>query len=153
MINKIKSDIIKELETGKYNVCIHGCNCFNNMGAGFAKTLADNYPEVLDADLFTEKGDAGKLGGYSVATIYPYGYEIKVVNLYTQFKYGPAKDNNFSIMHLKKGLETLIHNLDPNTSRIIMPYIGTGYGGGNRKEVFRLIETLFYDFDVTIISK
>ena len=40
-MNKIKGDLIKFAINGKFDVIIHGCNCFCTMGAGIAKTIKE----------------------------------------------------------------------------------------------------------------
>jgi O-acetyl-ADP-ribose deacetylase (regulator of RNase III) len=35
----VKGDIIDIAKRGKFDVIIHGCNCFNTMGACIAKTI------------------------------------------------------------------------------------------------------------------
>ena len=35
-MNIVKGDLIKSAKEGQFDVIIHGCNCFNTMGAGIA---------------------------------------------------------------------------------------------------------------------
>jgi len=65
----IKGDLIKLALEGKFDVIIHGCNCFCTMGAGIAKDIKSEFPEAYEADLKTEKGNKDKLGTYSNAII------------------------------------------------------------------------------------
>ena len=66
MMKTIKGDLIKLAEEGKFDVIIHGCNCFHAMGGGIAKQLADKYPQVEEVDRQTTFGDRNKLGSYSL---------------------------------------------------------------------------------------
>ena len=65
MIKYIKGDLIKE--AFNYDVVIHGCNCFNTMGAGIAKQLASNFPELKTVDDNTIYGSLDKIGTYTYA--------------------------------------------------------------------------------------
>ncbi len=42
----IKGDLIKLALDGKFDVIIHGCNCYCTMGAGFAKAIQAEFPEA-----------------------------------------------------------------------------------------------------------
>ncbi|MBU8850049.1 MAG: macro domain-containing protein, partial [Desulfobacterales bacterium] len=68
-MNILKGDLIQFALTGRFDVIIHGCNCFCSMGAGIAKMIRDNFPEAYQADLKTGMGDKKKLGTYSMARI------------------------------------------------------------------------------------
>ena len=57
----VKGDLIKLALENEFDVIIHGCNNFVNMGAGIAKTIKQHFPEAYRADLDTTKGDKNKL--------------------------------------------------------------------------------------------
>ena len=46
----IEGDLIQLAKNGKFNVIVHGCNCFNTMGAGIAKMIKDNFIGAWKAD-------------------------------------------------------------------------------------------------------
>ena len=56
----LKGDLIQLALMGRFDIVIHGCNCFCSMGAGIAKTIRDNFPEAYQADLKTGMGDKKK---------------------------------------------------------------------------------------------
>ena len=87
-MQKIKGDLIKLALNGEFDVIVHGCNCFCTMGKGIALTIKNVFPEAYQADLKTNKGDKQKLGKYSYATLQRNGYQITVINAYTQYHYG-----------------------------------------------------------------
>lgn len=60
MLKIMHGDLIKLALTGDFDVIVHGCNCFNTMGAGIAKTIKQTFPEAYQADLKTEKGSKQK---------------------------------------------------------------------------------------------
>ena len=75
----IKGDLIKLALDGRFDVIIHGCNCYCTMGAGIAKAIKNIFPEAYDADCKTEKGSKPKLGSYSSARITKNAHEITVI--------------------------------------------------------------------------
>jgi O-acetyl-ADP-ribose deacetylase (regulator of RNase III) len=97
MINYVDGDLIKLALKGDFDVVVHGCNCFCQMGAGIAPQMAEAFEcnefkkeitEYLDYDedgeLYTvktnNKGDINKLGTID--------YEEK----YIWFKHPMSKD-------------------------------------------------------------
>ena len=88
VMKKIKGDLMKLALNGDFDVIVHGCNCFCAMGKGIALTIKKVFPEAYQADLKTVKGDKGKLGHYSSATVQRNGHQITVINAYTQYNYG-----------------------------------------------------------------
>ena len=129
----INGDLIQLAKDKKYEVIIHGCNCFNTMGAGIAKEIKKNFPEAYEADLLTKEGDSNKIGTYSVGD----HKGLKIVNAYTQFK--PAKgidvfDYN-GFRKILKEVKNEFHN-----KKIAMPKIGAGLAGGNWDRIAKIIE-------------
>lgn len=66
-------------------VIAHGCNCFNTMGSGIAKTIKILYPEVYETDCKTIKGSREKLGTISWTII---DDSLKIANCYTNSHIG-----------------------------------------------------------------
>ena len=91
-MQKTKGDLIKLALNGEFDVIVHGCNCFCTMGKGIALTIKNVFPEAYQADLKTNKGDKQKLGKYSYAKLQRNGYQITVINAYTQYHYGGRGD-------------------------------------------------------------
>lgn len=87
-MDTIFGNLITLAQEGKFDVIIHGCNCFCTMGAGFATQIRNSFPEAYDADLKTPKGGKSKLGTCSFGVSDTNGKRIIVVNAYTQFKHG-----------------------------------------------------------------
>jgi O-acetyl-ADP-ribose deacetylase (regulator of RNase III) len=63
----LKGDLLQFAEDGNFDVIIHGCNCFCQMGKGIALTIKNKFPDAYKADLETAKGEKNKLGTYSKA--------------------------------------------------------------------------------------
>jgi len=81
----IEGDLIRLALQGEFDVIIHGCNCFCQMGAGIAATIKTVFPEAYEADLQTPKGDKEKLGTFSYATVLRDNNEITIINAYSQY--------------------------------------------------------------------
>lgn len=138
-------------EQGKFDVIIHGCNCFCTMGAGIALQLRKRYPGVLQADQeFAPAGDRSKLGKYSqyIATKRP-GVNFVVINAYTQYGYGRGQK------HTDYGaIKSVFTTLAPNMEglRVGYPRIGCGLGGGQWKQVKQIIDDAFWGIDHELVS-
>lgn len=83
----VKGNIFDLAEQGKFDVVVHGCNCFCTMGKGIAKEVKTRYPWVYEVDLKTHKGDSDKLGTFSEGGVISKTGEFVIINAYTQFHY------------------------------------------------------------------
>lgn len=146
---EIEGDLIALAKEDKFNIIAHGCNCFNTMGSGVAKTIRENFPEAYHTDLWTTKGDMRKLGNYNYAlfTDYSYPYLI-VINAYTQFNYGADKVN-LDYEALTLCLRKINHEFPGKT--IGLPKIGAGLAGGDWNRIKEIIQKELKDMDVTIV--
>ena len=155
----IKGDLIKRAEEGKFDVIIHGCNCFHTMGGGIAKQLADKYPQVEEADKQTEYGDPEKLGSYSVAYVEVNGHTFSVINLYTQYKWSSGSDV-FEYDAFQKFLNVISPYIQSYNGggkiNIGFPQIGAGLAGGDWSRISKMIEKFSEDVasyaDVTVVE-
>jgi O-acetyl-ADP-ribose deacetylase (regulator of RNase III) len=131
-MRQIKGDLLKLFKEGEFDVIIHGCNCFNVMGAGIAKQIAEKYPKASLADKETLMGDAKKLSNWST---YILPNNQIIINLYTQ--YLPGKNLNEWALFL--GFEKLLNYLLPIGKRIGIPAIGCGIAGGDWNKIFPVL--------------
>jgi len=135
-MNILKGDLIEFARAGRFDVIVHGCNCFCTMGAGIARLIRDNFPEAYQADLKTESGDKTKLGTYSRADIKNKGRVFTVVNGYTQYDFsghGPLVDYD-----AVQNLFAIIKN-DFANQRIAYPKIGAGLAKGDWEVISGII--------------
>lgn len=147
----IHGDLLQLAQTGKFDVIVHGCNCFGAMGAGIAKQIKDQFPEAYEVDKQTYKGDRTKLGTYSSATVdvvlprsdddddddkQTKPHSVTIVNAYTQHHWsgsGVLADYD------------AIHNVfvqikaDFSGKRIGYPKIGAGLAGGDWDRISSII--------------
>lgn len=150
MIKYYTFDIFKIFsESQSPVILIHGCNCFNTMGAGFAKQIKDKFPEAYNVDKKTKKGDPNKLGNFSYYTYNDNGVDRIILNAYIQYNYG----RNGTYINYIALINCLlkIKQKFPNY-RIIMPKIGSGLAGGNWELISSIISTIFPDTTIEVYS-
>lgn len=119
------------------DVIIHQANCFAKMGAGIAKQIVRKYPsvEIADRNYPVPVGSRKRLGKYSV---YRASDGVKVVNMYSQYKWGRGKlQTSYSAMEM--ALETILDKVKGD--KIGLPYgIGCGLAGGDWEIVSVIID-------------
>lgn len=137
----IRDNLITLARAGCFDIVLHGANCFHQMGAGIAKSLADAFPPLRQADLATSFADANKVGSFSVVNLRDdSGRYFLGVNAYTEFDYRPVNGRPpFQIEALKTVLRDFARS-HPGAS-YGLPLIGCGLGGGNQQEVRTLLES------------
>lgn len=133
-MNTVKGDLVRMAKEGFFEIIVHGCNCFCNMGSGIAKLIALEFPEAKYADLQTAYGDIGKLGTYQAVFIPKYG--ITVINAYTQYRYGGGR-RNADYEAIKRVFDRLKEEYPDK--RIGIPKIGAGLAGGDWEIIKGLI--------------
>lgn len=145
----IPGDLLQLALDGEFDVIIHGCNCQCAMGKGIAKSIKETFPEAYEADRRTAKGDRGKLGMISFATVQRNGREITVVNGYTQYHWrGPEGRADYeAIRGVMRAVKTGFPGL-----RIGYPKIGAGLAGGDWKIISEIIEEELAGEDHTLVE-
>jgi O-acetyl-ADP-ribose deacetylase (regulator of RNase III) len=120
----LKGDLLQFAEDGNFDVIIHGCNCFCQMGKGIALTIKNKFPEAYKADLETAKGEKNKLGTYSKADT----GNFTIVNAYTQYHWA-GKGRNADYDAIRNVMKLIKQNF--SGKRIGYPLIGAGLAGGD----------------------
>ena len=123
-MKSIQGDMIELIRKEQFDVFLHSCNCFNTMGAGLAKSIRVNFPEVYTADLITKMGDINKLG---------------TIN--------PVELCDYDAIH--KCMEKI--KVQYSGKRICFPKIGSGLGGGNWDVIKEIINNDLHGEDITLI--
>lgn len=132
-MNEVEGDLLDLAGKGRFDVIIHGCNCFCIMGAGIAKNIRHQYPAAYEADQLTAKGDRKKLGTYSTAEV----PGLIVVNAYTQYGYGRHGDlvDYTAVRNVFRSIAR-----DFSGRRIGYPKIGAGLAGGDWDTISQIID-------------
>lgn len=133
----VQGDLLALTLAGEFDVLVHGCNCYCQMGKGIALSIKQQLPEVYHADLATLKGDANKLGTYSSALIRCSHHQFHVVNAYTQLHWRGTgvKADYAAIAQVMQQIKQDFSGL-----RIAYPKIGAGLAGGDWAIISGLID-------------
>lgn len=137
-MKEVAGNIFDLAEAGKFDVIIHGCNCFNTMGAGIAKEVKRRYPLVYAEDLKTISGDKNKLGTLCIPgpIVCNTGHKFTIINAYTQYTFGPGVHVDYNaIRNCFRWVKRLYSG-----ARIAYPKIGAGLGGGDWERISRMID-------------
>jgi len=137
----IGGNLIDYFENDKFDIIVHGCNCFNTMGAGLAKQIKHKYPIAYQTDLNTIKGDEHKLGNYSICSVLKNNNinddNKYIINAYTQYNYGYIKPQ-CDYYAIRKVFKKINNNFKGKV--IGIPKIGAGLAGGNWNIIKHIIE-------------
>jgi len=143
---EVNGDLLAMAKEYKFDVIAHGANCKQVMGAGIALQIKRQFPDVYQKDYQDIRTPTQRWGDYTSIT-YSNGKKVlSVFNLYTQYSPGPDLDYTALELSLKK----LAKNIKPN-SKIGLPQIGCGIGGGNWLKVKEIIQRVLSEHDVTIV--
>jgi O-acetyl-ADP-ribose deacetylase (regulator of RNase III) len=118
----------------EFDIILHGCNCFTVMGAGIAAQIAQQFPDAQMADNETLRGDAGKLGTYTIGM----SGRLVILNCYTQFGISSTGSDVFEYTAFQRVLDKIAHRF--GKWRIGLPLIGMGLAGGDEGRILPMIE-------------
>ena len=139
------------LVTDTYPLFCHQVNCKGKMGAGIAKQIRNEYPEIYhEYKHLCDNGEA-KLGEvlpvetsdgricFNMFAQYSYGYDGCYTD-YDAFKKCLDSISKFMANHMMK-------------LPVAFPcYIGCGHAGGDWRKILALLENFAKDKDVIIVS-
>ena len=131
-MERIEGDLIALALEGRFDLIVHGCNCFHSMGAGIARAIAATFPEALEADRATPHGTRDKLGSISVAEVTRAERPLRVVNAYTQFDTGTDR-RRVDYDAISACFKEVARRFPQ--ARIGYPMIGAGLAGGDWTEI------------------
>jgi len=143
---EVKGDLLEMAKNHQFDVIAHGANCFKTMGAGIAFQIKRQFNDAYVKDFNDKRSPIQRWGDFTYVR-YKHGDNLlSVFNLYTQYNPGPDLDYTALELSLKK----LAKTIEPN-SKIGLPLIGCGIGGGNWKEVKKIIKRVLSEYNVTIV--
>ena len=133
-------------------IIAHGCNDIGAWGAGVSGVISNTFPnaENMYRKSFKEPNKP-KLGDIVYCT--HWGSLILIANMITQ-KGIRSKTNKhpFSYIAFKIALEDLINTANKEKrTRIHIPKIGAGLGGGDWDTIYKLIKDLAANYKGTIV--
>jgi len=134
MLKIEKGDLLAMGKEGKFDIIVHGCNCFCVMGAGVAAQIAQQFPDAQLADNETVRGDAGKLGTYTIGM----GGRLVILNAYTQYGTSNTGKDVFEYTAFERVLDKIATRF--GKWRIGLPMIGMGLAGGDAERIVPMIE-------------
>lgn len=143
--NYIKGDVTEV----DFDFLVHGCNAQGRMASGVAKAISDKWPVVKQnyVDWFQNSGLY--LGDIQTVTV---GNNKFVINAITQEYYGYDKKKYVSYDAVDKAMQSfnrLLRSTGRDSStKIVMPMIGAGLGGGNWEIIKEIILQNLYDYNV-----
>jgi len=126
---------------------LHGCNSKGSMGAGIAKQIKDQFPEVFDV----YKNDSRMMGTYT--SFHYMDRDLIFVNLITQDSYGRDSKKRYvdydavklSLVQFVRDLTKLSEYGYQFPKRIAFPRIGAGLGGGDWTIIEKIIDETIPD--------
>lgn len=130
----------------KENIICHQVNVQGVMGGGIAKQLADCY-EGLERFYSKHCKELNNDYQYLSGTVLFYkDYEVIIANMFSQM---PNFDTDYIAM--EKCLRNIKAWAENNNLSIAIPYkIGCGIANGDWNTVYKIIEKVFSDYDVTL---
>jgi O-acetyl-ADP-ribose deacetylase (regulator of RNase III) len=130
----VTGDLLQMGKDKEFDIIMHGCNCYNTMGAGIAAQVAQQFPDARLADDETIRGDAGKLGTYSIGM----SGRLVILNCYTQYGISSTGNDVFEYNAFERVLDKIQYRF--GKWRIGLPLIGMGLAGGDEGRIVPMIE-------------
>jgi O-acetyl-ADP-ribose deacetylase (regulator of RNase III) len=147
MIKVVQGDVTKATE----NIIVHQVNCQGKMGSGVAlavrKTFPKAYEEYMNLCHKVEE-DELLLGHTQVVQV---GEDKYVANLFGQLYYGYDGKRYTSYDALYDGFSYIAKHAKRANKSVAMPYgIGCARGGADWNIVYKMMEQIFGDHEVTL---
>jgi O-acetyl-ADP-ribose deacetylase (regulator of RNase III) len=144
----VDGDLIQMALDNEFDCIIHGCNCFNTMGAGIARQVKNIFPSAYKVDCETVCGDYKKLGTYT----YAIEKGILVINAYTQHNYKGRQKlvEEDAVANIFKSLSSFPKIKE--YPRIGIPLIGCGLAGGDWDIISSIIDDNSTGLDITCVK-
>ncbi|MBQ9659168.1 MAG: macro domain-containing protein [Clostridia bacterium] len=142
MIRNVKGNILN----CKEEIIVHQVNCQGIMGGGLAKQIASRYPDTERdyknfCDYYNNEYNKVKGAPFLTGEI-----DHTICNLFSQ---KPNFDTDYEAM--EEGLRTLKEHCKQYKRSIAIPYgIGCGIANGDWNIVYKIIEEVFSDYEVTL---
>ena len=150
MIKTINGDLLKAEE----DIIVHQVNCQGKFGSGIALQVKNKFPTAYEDYMKIMKNNKGKkemLGQVYVSMIKTETSCKYIAHLFSQFNYGYDGKRYTDYEALYRGLEYIRNQAKEYNKSVAIPHkIGSDRGGADWDIVYRMIEKLFVDYEVTI---
>lgn len=133
-MKQVTGDLLAMGKANEFDIIVQGCNCFNAMNGGIAAQIAQQFPDAKFADDETVRGDAGKLGTYTIGM----SGRLVIINAYTQFGTSQDGEDVFEYNAFQRILNKLSFRF--GTWRFGFPMIGMGLASGNKERILAMLE-------------
>jgi len=143
---EVKGDLLDLFKKGKFDVIAHGANCQKIMGAGIAFQIKRQFNDAFIKDFNDKRSPIQRWGDFTYVRYKTGDVITSIFNLYTQ--YNPGSDLDYTALELS--LKKLARTIEPS-SKIGLPMIGAGIGGGDWVKVRRIIKRVLSEHDVTVV--
>ncbi len=145
MIKIVEGDLLQASE----DIIGHQVNCKGVMGGGVALQIKNTYPLVYEVYKLHCNGVNPTSNLLGDCQIVPCKMRL-VANLFGQDGYGIGKQYT-DLDALRKSLIKLKDYAQDHNNSVALPYlIGCGLGGGNWDDVYKIIDDVFIDYEVTL---
>jgi len=143
--------VVGDLLEAEENILVHQTNCQGVMGSGIAVQIKEKYPIAYEeyvqlcSNYYNDKERLlGKAHVVSDGGKY-------VANVFGQLSYGRDSIRYTNYHALEEGLKKIAGMAKGEGLSVAIPYaIGCGLGGGRWGIVYKIIEKIFEDCEVTI---
>lgn len=153
--NVIQGNLVELVSEGKFDVVLHGCNCFNIMKNGLSLHLSSRFPNIEKADNQTKRGDHSKLGTYSYSVeTKPNGTPFVILNCYTQYNYGVMHYRNkdgFDYDAFERLLTAIRARFSGRSLTFCYPLIACDRGNAKLERILELLDIYLQGEDHTLI--
>ena len=133
-MKQVTGDLLALGKANEFDIIVQGCNCFNAMNSGIALQIAQQFPDAKFADDETVRGDAGKLGTYTIGM----SGRLVIINAYTQFGTSQNGEDVFEYNAFQRILDKLAFRF--GIWRFGFPMIGMGLAGGDKERILAMLE-------------
>jgi len=145
LIKIVDGDILE----AKEDIICHSCNCQGVMGGGIAKQVKEKYPDVYrQYKTLCDRTESKELLG--LAQLLGCDNGKIIANLFGQENYG--RNGQYTDYDaLRKAFTSIYERATNHKESVAIPWlIGCSLGGGNWEIVYKIIEEVFHDYDVTL---
>lgn len=146
MIKVVSGDLL----TAEEDIIVHQVNCQSKMNSGVAKQIREKYPQAYE-EYMKLKNKPSKLGEVWI-TMIKNEHECKyIAHLFGQLNYGYDGKRYTNYEALYSGLEYVKNQAKQFNKTVAIPYkIGSDRGGADWDIVYKMIESIFKDYEVTL---